>query len=180
MKKTLILLILAINTIAFSQNNINQNGLNTTVTGEFGANALQAKRYEIAKVIYNAHHWQNSSVIEVELFNIRYSSGYEKFAIELGYGTGTTGTSPKITHLDSYGIAHNAKITLGEPVTHSTSSGGYPNKVISIYADVRYYSFYKAKISHLRQKVSTFTAHQQIIINETPTGVDIDDFTPQL
>ncbi|MCF2875156.1 MULTISPECIES: hypothetical protein [unclassified Tenacibaculum] len=178
MKKTITLLFLIISSISFSQNSISQNGLNSTVTGQFAANALQAKRYEIAKVIYNAHHWQNSSIIEVELFNVRYSSGYEKFLIQLGYGTGTTGTSPIVTHLESYGIAHNAKITLGEPVNHSTSSGGYPNKVISIYADVRYYSIYKAKISHLRQKVSSFTAHQQIIINENPTGTDIDDFTP--
>ncbi|WP_272149622.1 hypothetical protein [Tenacibaculum aiptasiae] len=177
MKKLYFIVLLCLSTFSFSQNSTSQNGLNSTVTGQFAANALQAKRYEIAKVIYNAHHWQNSSIIEVELFNVRYSSGYEKFLIQLGYGTGTTGTSPIVTHLESYGIAHNAKITLGEPVNHSTSSGGYPNKVISIYADVRYYSIYKAKISHLRQKVSSFTAHQQIIINENPTGTNIDDFT---
>jgi hypothetical protein len=176
--KKIIYIVVFIYTIlsVFSQANTNQNGLQSTVTAELSADALQAKRFELASVLFNSHHWQNSSIIQVELFNTRYSSGYEKYIIELGSGQGTGGSLPKIILVESRGIARNARVVLGAPIIHSTSSGGYANKTISIYADVRDYSSYRAKITHLRDKVTSFSDRNQIIISENPVGVAIEDF----
>lgn len=179
MKRLLILLVCLISSISFNaQNTIKQNELQSTVTNRLSANATQAKRFEIAQLMFNSHHWQNGSIIEVELYNVRYNSGYEKYIIELGYSQGANSGSPKITHVKSEGIQHHARLLLSDPVDSTISYGGYINKTISILLDIRHYSQYVAKITHLRTKVNTFTAHQQIIINENPTGVDIADFTP--
>lgn len=126
---------------------------------------------------YNSHHWQNSSIVTVELYNIRYQSGYEKYIIELGYGQGTRASNPKVTLVESRGINHSARIVLGTPEQHTTSYGGHPNFTISIYADVRHYATYVTKITHIKNRVSSFNEHNQIIINEAPIGVNTDDFT---
>ena len=178
MKKTILFTLLILTIKLSSQTSINQNGLQSTVTNTLSASATQAKRYEIATALFNSHHWQNGSVIIVELFNVRYQSGYEKYIIELGYQQGTGSSIPKLTLVDAQGVSHNAKVSLGTPQNHITNYGGHTNKTISIYADIRYYSQYKAKITHLRNEVETFNAHQQIIINENPTPINISDFTP--
>ena len=177
MKKLVFFIVLAMVTFMQAQTTTNQNGLQSTITNTLSADGTQAKRYEIAQVSYNSHHWQNSSVIIVELFNIRYRSGYEKYFIEIGHEQGAQGTSPKVSLVDSQGILHTANVTLGASVTHSSSRGNKPNKIIPIYVNVRDYSAYKVKITHLREEVSTFTSDGQIIINESPTGVNIDDFS---
>ncbi|SEE14962.1 hypothetical protein SAMN04487765_1565 [Tenacibaculum sp. MAR_2010_89] len=178
MKKFLftITFILAVNLVA--QNTINQNGLQSTVTNPFSADAAQPKRYKIATVLYNSQHWQNSSIIQVELFNILSASGYEKYIIELGNGQGTGATLPKTILVESKGIQRHTRLILGSSVNHTTTYAGYINKTIDIYVDVKYYSIYQAKITHLRNKVDSFTAQGQIIINEIPTGVNTADFQP--
>jgi len=178
MKKKIILWAFLCTTLSVTtQNTIDQNGLQSTVIAGVNASATQAKQYEVASVIYNSHHWQNSSIITIELYQIYPRSGYEKYSIEIGYRQGTQATSPKITHLDSQGIEHNAKVSLGTPVDHTTIHSGYVNKVIPIYVDTRYYAQYKVKITHARSRVTTFTQRDQIIINEIPLGVNIADFT---
>ncbi|MGY5351844.1 hypothetical protein ACXGQW_04655 [Wenyingzhuangia sp. IMCC45533] len=177
MKRIILYALLIVTFKLSSQNNVNRNGLQSTVINTLYASEKQAKRYEIASVLFNSHHWQNGSIIIVELFNVRYQSGYEKYIVELGYGQGTGSSTPKLTLVDAQGKSHNAKVSLGSPKNHTTNYGGYPNKTVSIYVDVRYYSEYTAKITHLRNKVATFTSHQQIIINENPTSVNISDFT---
>ena len=174
MKKLVFFVVLAM--VTFMQAQTSVNGLQSTITNTLSADGTQAKRYEIAQVSYNSHHWQNSSVIIVELFNIRYRSGYEKYFVEIGHEQGAQGTSPEVSLVDSQGILHTANVTLGASVTHNSSSGNKPNKIIPIYVNVRNYSRYKVRITHLREEVSTFTSDGQIIINESPTGVNIDDF----
>ncbi|WP_299222923.1 hypothetical protein [uncultured Aquimarina sp.] len=177
MKNVFFLIVLFCINFCFAQIDIDQNGLRTTVTDDFAASATQAKRYEIAKVGYNSYHWQRGALIMVELFQTRYSSGYEKYIVQIGYNEGTGTTAPKVYLVESRGINHNARIVLGESTDLSTSTSGHINKVISIYADVRYYTTYKAKITHLKNKVNTVTTLDQIQINTSPNSIDIPDFT---
>lgn len=177
MKKIVFLLLLLPLVDMAAQNSTNQNGLQSTVISGVNASANQAKRYTVAELLYNSHHWQNSSVITVEAYATYPRSGYEKYTIEIGYNQGTQTSVPKIVHNDSKGIESNAMVVLGTPVDHTTTYAGYVNKVIPIYVDVRYYSQYKVKITHLRNKVTTLTQRNDIVINEIPVGVNIADFT---
>jgi len=177
MKKIVTLTSLIIFTFSiFGQNTIKQNQLQSTVLNQISASGTQAKRFEIAQLSYNSHHWQNSSIVTIELFNVRYQSGYEKYTIELGYSQGAQGSSPKVTLVESRGINHSAKIELGTPQTHTTSRGGHPNLTIPVYADIRNYAIYVTKITHLKSRVSNFTDDQQIIITEAPSSINIPDF----
>lgn len=170
------LILVLFSDVSLAQTHIDQNGLKTSVINSLSAAGTQARRFEIAKVGYNSHHWQAGSIIIIELFNTWYSTGYEKYFIQIGYGEGTGTSSPKIYHVESQGKVHLAQITLGNSQDLSTSAGGYINKVIPIYADIRYYARYSAKITHLRNKVSNVTDHDQIEIIESPTPIDINDF----
>jgi len=160
----------------FSQLNTDQNGLKSTVIGPISANAEQAKRYEIASIGYNSHHWQYGGLIIIELFNQYYSTGYEKYIIENSYGQGTEGSSTVIKLVDSHGFIHSGKIALGTPVDLSTAVGDYINKRLPIYLDVRYYAKYKVKITYLQDKVNVITDNNQIKIDDNPSPMDITDF----
>lgn len=154
-----------------------QNGIKTSVTGEFTAVGTQAKRYEIAVVGYNSYHWQRSGILIIELFETYYGSGYEKYSVEIGYAQGTQSSSPTVKLIDSQGYFHNGKIELGSPYNLTTTSNGEINKAIPIYLDVRSYSKYKVRFTYLRNKVGAVSTLNEIQINETPTGIDIADFT---
>ncbi len=160
----------------FAQTDTDQNGLKSTVIGALSANAIQAKRYEIANIGYNSHHWQYGGIIIIELFNISYGTGYEKYIIENGYGQGANYGSPALKLIESYGVYHNGKIFLGTPVDLSSTLGDYVNKQLPILLDVRDYTTYKIKITYLQQKVNLLTDYNQIKINQNPVGVDIPDF----
>lgn len=162
---------------AYTQMHTDQNGIKTSITGEFIAVGSQAKRYEIAVVGYNSRHWQYGGILIVELFETYFSSGYEKYSVEIGYMQGTLNTSPELKLIDTQGKIYYAKLELGEPDTLGTSLGGYVNLAIPVYLDIRYYGRYKIKFTYLRNKVDLVTKENEIQINETPTGVDIGDFS---
>jgi len=174
--KLLFLIILCSN-YSFAQIDVDQNGLKSTVTNGFSASGTQARRFEIARVGYNSHHWQGGGIIVVELFETKYATGYEKYFVQIGYGEGTGTTSPIAYLVESRGSNHNAKVSLGNSEDLSTSSGGYVNKVIPILVDVRYYATYKAKITYLRNKVTEVTKENQIQVIESPSPQNIADFS---
>lgn len=171
----LIILLLLNGTLLSAQIHINQNGIQTAVINGLSANETQARRFEIATVGYNSYHWQQGGVIIAELFNFSYGTGYERYSIEIGYGQGGQG-NPEIKLTESLGRYHNAKITLGEPYNLDSEKGGYPNKAIPIYVDVRYYSSYRVRLTYMQTKVVTLTSLNQIKINESPSPVNIADF----
>ncbi|MBF0576276.1 hypothetical protein [Dysgonomonas sp. GY617] len=175
-KRILIVFLTLISIPTFSQTYTNQNGVQTSVIGNFTANQTQARRFEIATVGYNSYSWQPGAVIIVELFHITYSTGYEKYSVEIGYAQGGQG-NPEVKLIDSQGINHNAKITLGTPYNLATQEGGYINKAIPVYLDIRYYSHYKVRLTYMHTKVTALTALNQIQINESPSPINIPDFT---
>lgn len=178
MKKTVgLFLIIFFSNNIYSQIHLDQNGIKSSVTNDLSADATQAKRFEVARVGYNSHHWQNGGIMIIELFEVRYTSGYEKYYVQIGYGEGTESTSPKIYLVESRGNSHNAQVVLGNSEDLSTSRGGYINKVIPVYVDIRYYATYKAKITYLRNKVIEVTEDNQIQIIESPTPQNISDFS---
>ena len=175
-KQLITLIIFFVTLNIFSQINLDQNGVKSTVVGPLSASDDQAKRYEIASIGYNSHHWQAGGLVIIELYNEYYSTGYEKYIIENGYGQGSEGSSAELKRVDSYGLIHSGKIILGSPINLSTSVGGYINKQLPIYLDVRYYARYKVKITYLQQKVDVLTDVNQIQINLNPVGNNINDF----
>lgn len=160
-----------------AQTHTNQNGIRMSVTNSFSASGAQARQFEIARIGYNSHHWQSGGILIVELFETRYSTGYEKYFVQLGYKEGTDTTTPKIYHVESKGGNHHARVRLGEPSDLGTSHGGYKNYSIPLLVDVRHYSHYRAKLTYLRHKVDELTSYGQIQIFESPSPVDIADFT---
>lgn len=174
--KIILSVLLSLYSISLSaQIHINQNGIQTSVISGFSANGTQARRFEIATVGYNSYHWQQGGVIIAELFNFNYGTGYERYSIEIGYGQGGQG-NPEVKLTESLGIYHNAKITLGEPYNLGSEDGGFPNKAIPIYVDVRNYSHYKVRLTYMHTRVNPVTWSNQIKINESPSPVNIADF----
>jgi hypothetical protein len=165
-------------TCVFSQNDINQNGVKTSVIVGLSADAAQAKRYEFASIGYNSFHWQNGGLMIIELFQTSYGTGYEKYVVENGFGQGANYGSPVVKLVDSYGAYHSGKITLGIPTDLTTSVGGYINKQLPVFLDVRDYASYRIKITYLQEKVDTVTDINQIKINQSPIAVSIPDFSP--
>jgi hypothetical protein len=171
----IILTIVTTNSI-FSQTDIDQNGLKSTVISGLQADAAQARRFEIATVGYNSHHWQVGGIIIVELYEASYGTGYEKYIIENGFGQGVNSGSPVLKLLDSHGAYHSGKIVLGTPTDLTSSLGDYINKQLPILFDVRDYASYKIKITYLQDKVNELSSYNQIKINQNPIGNTIPDF----
>ena len=163
--------------ISFCQNSNNLNGIKTFVTNSLGANATQALRYEIAQIGFNSHHWQYGGITIIELFADSYSPGYAKYYLRIGYGEGTENTAPTLELIECKGINKNARIEISSASDLGSSYVGYPNKAISVFMDVRYYSGYHARLTYLRDEVSVITDLNQISVNASPTGFPIPDFS---
>ncbi|WP_166923969.1 tail fiber protein [Flavobacterium poyangense] len=181
MKKILftISLFFALNA-SFSQTDINQNGIKTTVVGPYAATSTEAKTFEIANVSYNSHHWQNGGSIIVEIFQLYFSTDYQKYIIEVGHGQGTGNTLPKIKLIEATGLNRGAKLSLGAPIDLPSSSGGYVNKSLPIILDVKQYSRYKVKFTYHQDRTTDLNNVNQIKINETAAGVTIPSDFPLL
>ncbi|MHC0446348.1 hypothetical protein ACWA1F_13140 [Flavobacterium sp. 3-218] len=176
MKKSLIITTLLFTIALYSQNDINQNGVQTSVISNLMADATQAKRYEIATIGYNSYHWQAGGLIIVELFQTSYGTGYEKYIIENGFFQGSHSGSPLVKLVESHGIFHSAKISLGTPIDLTSTLGGEVNRKLPVYFDVRSYANYRVKITYLQVKVDTVTDSNEIKINQNPIGINIPDF----
>lgn len=175
--KLILLFVLTFSAISlFAQIHTNQNGIQTSVINSISANATQARRFEIAAIGYNSHHWQFGGLLIVELFCQSYATGYEKYSVEVGYGQGGQGT-PVVRLLESEGSIHFGRVILGEPSNLGTVYGNYPNMKIPIFVDVREYSSYKVRLTYLQTKVDNIEGMNQIKINETPSPTNITDFT---
>ncbi|MEN2401778.1 hypothetical protein GKZ90_0018460 [Flavobacterium sp. MC2016-06] len=176
-KRNLLLLISFLITInIFSQTDLDQNGLKSTVIRGLSA-TNQPTRFEIATIGYNSFHWQHGGIIIIELFNEYYGTGYEKYIIENGFGQGANWGAPVLKLMESNGFYHNGRIILGATTDLSTSFGGYVNKQLSILFDARDYTSYVIKITYLQEKVNTLTDLNQIKINQNPIGTTIPEFS---
>ena len=170
-------LIFFFSSFLFAQTHTDQNGIKTSVISGLSATEMQAKRYEIASVGYNSYHWQAGGVIIIELFQVSYGTGYERYVVENGFHQGANTGSPVVKLLESNGMYHSGKIVLGSPTDLSTSLGDYINKQLPIFFDVRDYATYRIKITYLQDRVDVVTDKNQIKINQTPAGVNIPDFS---
>jgi hypothetical protein len=160
---------------SFSQISTDQSGIKTTVINSLTANGAQPMRYEIAALGYNSYHWQNGGLI-IELFHRLYSTGYEKYIIDNGYGRGANSGTALVKLIESHGIMHNAKISLGTPKNLTTTLGGEINRELPVYLDIREYAEYKVRITYMQDKVDVITNYNQIKISPTPPGVAVPEF----
>lgn len=179
MKNLIIFLILAFVTSNLkAQQHLDQNGLKTSVTDILATgSAGEPMRYEIAVLGYNSYHWQNGGIIIIELFSQYYNTGYEKYILNVGSGTGINSGEPELLLLESAGSSHLAKITLGNAYNLTSSFGGYTNKALPVYLDLRQYGKYRAKITYQQDKVEVVGWLNQLKVNIAPTGTSTSDFS---
>lgn len=168
---------LAILTNLRAQIHTDQNGLQTSVISDLSANNTQAMRYEVATVGFNSYHWQPGGLIVVELFQQSFTTGYQKYIINNGFGAGINTGAAKVTLIESNGLEHLAKVTLGAAYDLPSSYGDYVNKALPIYIDVKHYARYKVKITYQQERVDNLSYMNQIKINTTPSLTAIDDFS---
>ncbi len=162
-----------------AQTHTDQNGVKTSVISGLSAPATQAKRYKIASVSFNSMHWSSSGSMIIEFFAQNHRSGYEKFIVEIGHNQGTLSTQPLVKLVESEGALHNAQIFLSPKVDIGQDPHDSNTRLekIDIYVDIKYYSGYKVRITHVRNKVNTLNNRDQIVIYDTPTSTDIPDFS---
>ncbi|WP_369014647.1 hypothetical protein [Flavobacterium anhuiense] len=177
LKKSLLIASLLLTIASHSQDDINQNGLKTSVITNLSAVDTQARRYEIATIGYNSFHWQTGGLLIIELFQTSYGTGYEKYIVENGFLQGSNTGSPIVKLVESHGIYHSGKISLGTPIDLTSTLGGQINRKLPVYFDVRDYATYRVKITYLQEKVDTVTYANQIKIDQNPTGINIADFS---
>ncbi|MNQ57812.1 hypothetical protein D3C85_719810 [compost metagenome] len=163
--------------ITLSQTTINQNGVQSTVISLLSAQATQAKSYEIANIGYNSYHWQYGGLIIIEIYQAYFATDYQKYIVENGFDQGVNSGSPALKLVESHGIQHLGKITLGTPTDLSSTFGGYINKQLPILFNVQNYAVYNIKITYTQSKVNIIDGPNQIKINEAPTGVNIPNFS---
>jgi len=175
-----VLVLIGINTNA--QTHLDQNGIRTSVITGLSANGAQARRFEVASVSINSLHWSSSGSMIVELFHNYYSTGYEKYHVEIGNSQGTGSTMPVVKLVESHGLGHNAQVTVGSSIDIGVDPSDLNTRLIKfpIYVDVRYYSYYTVKITHVRSKVTSLNGRDQIVVNDSPSPTNIPDFSPDV
>ncbi|SMC75173.1 hypothetical protein [Pedobacter africanus] len=170
MRKFIVISLLLLSANAMSQINLDQNGLKTTVTNTILNISVQAARYNIADVGFNPYHWQYGGSIIIELFHKYHGSGYDKYSLGVSYG------NPSLKLVESHGVMHTAKISLGAASDLSTSSGGVNNKILPVYLDAQSYAGYVVRVTYLQEKVDEVTDQNQIKIITNPSFETIADF----
>ena len=155
---------------------LDQDGIRESVISGLNANALQARRYKVAEICMNSHHWQYGGFMYVEFYCMYPYPGYEKYKIELGYGFGTQSSKIKCKLLESHCKEHHVALELGEPYSANTNYGGYENVIVPIYVDTKNYSRYKAKLTYTLSKVDQLSGINQIKIYDRPSAVNISTF----
>ncbi|PWG77945.1 hypothetical protein, partial [Pararcticibacter amylolyticus] len=166
-------LLLSIN--LFSQIHSEQNGLKTTVIN-VATNGAAAKKFEIATLGFNSHHWQTGGLVIIELFCSSYQTGYQKYIIEVGYDQGAHTGDPALRLAEVHGISNAARMSFGTATNLNTEMGGYINKSIPLYLELASYMAYTVKITYLQERVDQVSGLNHIKINENPAGTPIDDF----
>lgn len=161
---------------AYSQTHLDQSGWKTSII-ESQPSLEAPMRYEIANIGYNSYHWQQGGLIIIELFQNYYATSYEKYIVENGFGQGANTGSPVVKLAESFGVVHNARVSLGSPTDLSSSYGDQVNRSVPVYMDVKDYSTYRVKITYMQAKVDVVDAQNQIKIVTGSSGISIPNFT---
>ncbi|MCH5718185.1 hypothetical protein [Niabella hibiscisoli] len=174
-KTLLVLLIVPV--FLRAQTHTDQNGWKTSVTDPLSGQPTSARRFEVATLGYNSHHWQMGGLIFVELFNQYFATGYMKYVVENGYGQGAGGGAPVLRLLETYGTQRDARVVLGVADSVTAFNGVFQIMKLPIYVDVGNYGSYKVKITYLQDKVDALTGQNQLKFNVAPAGDVVGAFT---
>jgi len=178
MKKILSALFFGLLSLAASaQMHTDQNGIKTTVTNVMTAQDNQPRRYELATVGFNSFHWQSGGTIILELFDVYFNTGYEKYIVEVGFYHGANTGTPQLRLIESFGVFHGARVILGNAYEKGISYADHPNKALPIYLDIKDYARYRVRITYMQNRVEEITSMDQISIAENPVGMLTEDFT---
>lgn len=153
-----------------SANRVNVGNYQYFGINGLGANATQARRYEIARIGIDFNDWNSVGLFEVEISEKYYETGLRKrYVVYYGY---VSNSGVHLVEYNGRGSNHFRVQISGE----TTVSGD--QRYISVYVDVRYYSQVDVQIKTTRTvTTSNPPGIGQTWINTAPSGSNISDFT---
>jgi hypothetical protein len=109
-----------------------QRGVSTMVTNILYADGTSATRYEIARATIDYNDWNETGIIEIELYEKYYSDGLKKrYLVTYGW---SAGANKYLVEMSGTG-ANNFQVSIGTPVVISGDL-----RYLPIYVELRYYN----------------------------------------
>ncbi len=147
--------------------------------GNLSANALVAKRFEIALIGYDRNGWSLNSSIFVELHqNYWDAGGYKKYEVRAGYTDDGSfrlleATGPNASMIES-------RMKIGDPVANG-ACGAVCLQYLPVYIDIDYYTAWNVIVSHsMAETTNAIPAAGQVKIYDFPpaVGTNLTDEEP--
>lgn len=149
-----------------------QKNFSSIIISNLSASATQARQFEILRGFYDYNDWSSSiGVVEIEVYESYYSRGLKKvYTFTYGYFD-----SSNLALTEMTGTGDNLfRVTMGAKVLISGDMYYVP-----VYVEVRAYGAVDVVI-RTRRTITTnnlSTNPGNLYVNETPTAVNISDFT---
>jgi hypothetical protein len=148
-----------------------QKDFTTIVISNLGANATQARQFEILRGFYDFNDWSTTGVVEIEVHERYYSRGLRKvYTFSYGY---YDSSSLFLTEMTGTGD-NTFRVTMGAKVLISGDMYYVP-----VYVEARGYGGVDV-IIRTRRTITTNnlnTVAGTLYVNESPTAVNISDFS---
>lgn len=147
-----------------------QRGVSTMVTNILYADGTSATRYEIARATIDYNDWNETGIIEIELYEKYYSDGLKKrYLVTYGWGSGA---NKYLVEMSGTG-ANNFQVSIGTPVIISGDL-----RYLPIYVDLRYYNRCMAVVKTNRNLTTDNPPGMGgIWFNNAPAMTYISDFS---
>jgi hypothetical protein len=147
-----------------------QRGVSTMVTNILYADGTSATRYEIARATIDYNDWNETGVIEIELYEKYYSDGLKKrYLVTYGW---SAGANKYLVEMSGTG-ANNFQVSIGTPVVISGDL-----RYLPIYVDLRYYNRCMAVVKTNRNLTTDNPPGMGgIWFNNAPAMTYISDFS---
>lgn len=157
-------------TTTFNSTFVHRN-FNNIIISDLSASATQARQFEILRGFYDYNDWSPSGVVEIEVYENYYSRGLKKvYTFSYGY---FDSSSLFLTEMTGTGD-NTFRVTMGAKVLISGDMYYVP-----VYLEVRAYGRVDV-IIRTRRAITTnnlSTTPGALYVNESPTAVNISDFT---
>ena len=150
---------------------ITQKTFTSVVITNLGASGTQARQFEIIRGFYDFNDWSPTGIVEIEVHERQYSRGLMKrYVFSYGYYD-----SSNLTLVEMVGAGdNNFRVTMG---TKTLISGDM--YYVPVYLEAKYYGSVDVIIRTRRTRTTNnlSTTAGDIYINESPTAVNISDFS---
>ena len=148
-----------------------QKSFSTVVITNLGAASTQARQFEIIRGFYDFNDWSPTGIVEIEVHERQYSRGLMKrYVFSYGYYD-----SSNLTLVEMVGAGdNNFRVTMG---TKTLISGDM--YYVPVYLEARAYGSVDVIVRTRRARTTNnlSTVPGDVYINESPTAVNISDFS---